>query len=100
MRDAGLTEPVYRQTAGSIVLTLLAEPVDRALDAALPDGAQVIIGALRSAGRLSTGEVRDVVGVSRPTVQRELQALQSAGLIEWVGKSSKDPRAYWRLKAR
>lgn len=100
MRDAGLTDPVYRQTSGSAELTLLAEPVDRRLDADLPDGARAITAALRSAGHLSTGEVRELLGVSRPIAQRELGALREAGIVEWVGKSPKDPRAFWRLKTR
>lgn len=100
MRHAGLEEPVYRQTAGSVELTLLAEPVDRRLDADLPGGARVIVTSLRSAERLSTGEVTDLLGVSRPIAQRELNSLREAGVVEWVGKSPKDPRAYWKLAAR
>jgi ATP-dependent DNA helicase RecG len=100
MRHAGLTDPVYRQTSGSVELTLLAEPADRRLEAGMPDAARMITAALRSAGHLSTGEIRDMLGVSRPVAQRELGALREAGIIEWVGKSPKDPRAYWRLKTR
>jgi ATP-dependent DNA helicase RecG len=100
MRHAGLEEPVYRQTAGSVALTLLAEPVDRRLDAGLPGGARAILSGLRAAERLSTGEVTELLGVSRPIAQRELNALREAGLVEWVGKSPKDPRAYWRLEDR
>ncbi len=100
MRHAGLTDPVYRQTAGSVELTLLAEPVDRRLDAGLPESARAIAAALRSAGRLSTGEVEDILGVSRPVAQRELTALRDAGVIEWIGKSPNDPRAYWKLKTQ
>lgn len=100
MRHAGLTDPVYRQTAGSVELKLLAEPVDRRLEAGLPESARAITAALRSAGRLSTGEVKDVLGVSRPVVQRELGALRDAGIVEWVGKSTNDPRAYWRLRTK
>ncbi len=98
MRQAGLTDPVYRQTSGSVELTLLAEPVDRRLEAGLPENARAIASALRSAGRLSTGEVTDILGVSRPVAQKELAALREAGVIEWVGKSPKDPRAYWKLR--
>ena len=97
MRAAGLNDPVYRQTSGSVELTLLAEPVDRRLDARLPESARRIVAALREADRLSTGEVVELLGVSRPVVQRELGELEDAGVIEWVGKSSRDPRAYWRL---
>jgi ATP-dependent DNA helicase RecG len=30
-------------------------------------------------------------------ILKQLNALRDAGLVEWVGKSPKDPRAYWRL---
>lgn len=98
MRHAGLTDPVYRQTSGSVALTLLAEPVDRELEARLPEHARAITAALREAGRLSTGEVTEALGVSRPVAQRQLAMLRDAGVVEWVGKSPRDPRAYWRLK--
>jgi ATP-dependent DNA helicase RecG len=98
MRQAGLTDPVYRQTSGSVELQLLAEPVDRRLEERLPEHARAITRTLRSAGRMSTGEVTDALGISRPVVQRELNVLKDAGAVEWVGKSKKDPRAYWQLK--
>ena len=97
MRQAGLSDPIYRQTSGSVELTLLAEPVDRRLDARLPGNAGAITAALRTANRLSTGEIADLLGVSRPVAQRDLAALREAGIIEWIGKSPRDPRAYWRL---
>ena len=98
MRQAGLNDPIYRQTSGSVELQLLAEPVDRRLDERLPEHARAIVRTLRSAGRMSTGEVKEALGVSRPVAQRELTALKEAGIVEWVGKSKKDPRAYWKLK--
>lgn len=53
---------------------------------------------LRAAGRpLSTGEVIDAVGSSRPTVTKQLQALRQHGLVAWSGKSARDPRATWAL---
>lgn len=100
MRQAGLTDPIYRQTSGSVELQLLAEPVDRQLEERLPGHARVITRTLRAAGRMSTGEVTDALGISRPVVQKELNALREAGIVEWVGKSPKDPRAYWRLKTK
>ncbi|HEX5526635.1 MAG TPA: ATP-binding protein [Solirubrobacterales bacterium] len=99
MRAAGLSDPIYRQTSGSVELTLLAEPVDRQLEARLPEHARQITMELRRAGRLSTGEVAEILRVSRPTAQRELGRLREAEIIEWIGNSSRDPRAYWRLKS-
>jgi ATP-dependent DNA helicase RecG len=78
---------------------LPANPVDRRLDEQLPDGARLILATLRKVERISTGEVEELLGASRPTVQRELSRLKEAGVLEWVGKSRQDPRAYWRLAA-
>jgi ATP-dependent DNA helicase RecG len=100
MRHAGLTDPVYRQTSGGVVLQLLAEPVDRELEERLPEQARAISRTLRSEGRMSTGDLTNALGVSRPVVQRELSMLRDAGIVEWVGKSRRDPRAYWRLKTK
>jgi ATP-dependent DNA helicase RecG len=100
MRHAGLTDPVYTQTSGSVELQLLAEPIDRQLEERLPEHARAITRTLRPAGRMSTGDVMEALGVSRPVAQRELNALKEAGIVEWIGKSPKDPRAYWQLKTR
>jgi ATP-dependent DNA helicase RecG len=98
MRAAGFVDPVYRQGSGSVQLTLSTEPADRALEARLPRQSRRIISALREADRLSTGEVAEVIDMSKPATQTRLRALQEEGLIEWVGKSPKDPRAYWTLR--
>jgi len=97
MRTAGLGDPVYRQASSGVQLSLLGEPVDRALDARLSERGRAIMTMLRQGGRLSTGEIAEALGGSRPTVQRELRTLQASGAIEWVGKSARDPRAYWQL---
>lgn len=98
MRSAGLTDPIYRQTSGSVELQLLAEPVDRRLEERLPEHARTITKMLRSVGRMSTGDLTEALGISRPVVQRQLNMLKEAEIVEWVGKSKKDPRAYWQLK--
>lgn len=100
MRLAGLTDPIYRQTAGSVEVTLSTELRDRHLDEQLGPRTRTITAALRTAGRLSTGEVAELLGASRPIAQRELRALEEADAVEWVGKSPRDPRAYWRIKPR
>lgn len=95
MRHAGLTDPLYRQTSGSVELTLFSRPADQVRD--LSERGKAIVTALRKTDRLSTGEVGALLSVSRPVAQRELSDLKEAGLVEWVGKSPRDPRAYWRL---
>lgn len=97
MRLAGLADPRYHQTAGSVRLTLSGEPVDRELDARLPPETRVIVDALRRSGQLATGEVAELIGMTRPTAIRRMRELRNAGIVEWVGKSTRDPRARWRL---
>ncbi len=97
MRLAGLADPLYEQTAASVRLTLLAEPVDRQLEARLPPDARTIIAAIRDAGELSTGEVAERVGLSRITASKRLKVLRDEGLVVWKGKSARDPRASWTL---
>ena len=99
MREAGLHDPLYEQSSASVRLVLSTEQADRALDARLPDDFRVIVSALRDAGRLGTGEVAALLGVSRPTAAKRLEAMRQAGVVEWVGNASRDPRAYWRLPA-
>jgi ATP-dependent DNA helicase RecG len=98
MRAAGLTDPLYVQTSGSVGLTLSGEPVHRELEARLPGATRAIVQALREAERLSTGELAELIDVTRPTMLRYLHSLRDAELVEWVGKSERDPRAYWRLR--
>jgi ATP-dependent DNA helicase RecG len=97
MRRAGLHEPIYHQTSASVRVVLSAEPVDRELAARYPREIRVVVDALRTADRLSTGELAELLGVTPPTALKRLRALEENGLIEWVGKSPKDPRAYWTL---
>jgi ATP-dependent DNA helicase RecG len=100
MRHAGLEDPVYTQTAASVRLLLSAEPADRRLDAQLTPQARKATAALRDAGRLSTGEVAEILQRSRPAAIRVLRALEEAELIQWVGNSPQDPRAYWEIVRR
>jgi ATP-dependent DNA helicase RecG len=97
MRSAGLSDPLYRQTAGSVQLTLSGEPTERRLIDALPSLQQQILAALRDAPELSTGEIAELTGAARPTVLRHLEALRDSDYVRWVGTSRKDPRASWRL---
>lgn len=99
MRLAGLGEPVYRQTAAGVHLTLAAMLVTRDVAERLPSRAREVMEYIRDAGGLSTGEVADRLGMSKPSASARLKALQAAGYVEWVGKSERDPRAYWRLRS-
>lgn len=97
MRTAGLGEPVYRQSPGSVRLVLVATALSAALADSLPSRSREVMELIRATGGLSTGDVADGLGLSKPSTLRRLNALREAGLIDWVGKSPKDPRAFWRL---
>jgi len=98
MRDAGLADPLYRQTSLTVTLTLNAEPAHRAIDKQYRTEVATILSELRARDRLSTGELHEAVGsISKPVVRRLLNVLEGASLIEWHGNSPQDPRAYWTL---
>jgi ATP-dependent DNA helicase RecG len=98
MRRVGLTDPIYRQTAGSVRLVLAALPrLDARLAAQLPTGSQRVLDTLRASGPMSTGDVASEIPLSRPATLERLRALERAGLVRWSGKSKKDPRAVWIL---
>jgi ATP-dependent DNA helicase RecG len=97
MRLAGLQAPLYRQSASSVHVELSGDPVDERLNAMLPAETREIVAALRSAERLSTIELARAMDLSRPAAIKRLTRLREAGVIQWVGKSPRDPRAYWTL---
>lgn len=96
MRLAGLADPDYHQTSGSVQLVLRASLIDRELDARLPGTWRPAIRLIREGQRVSTGDVAAELDLSRPATLRLLRAMQEADLIDWVGKSQRDPRAYWQ----
>jgi ATP-dependent DNA helicase RecG len=95
MRLAGLADPTYFQTSGSVRVTLSSSLIDHASESNLPPGARDLLRLVRNAGRVSTGELVEASGLSRPFVIRQLKALEEAEIVQWVGNSAKDPRAYW-----
>lgn len=100
MRRVGFTDPVFRQTSGSVVLTLKAvQRLDPVTVDALPPHAANVLSVLQSSARpMSTGGVADALGISNPPARRALQALREEGLIHWRGNSPRDPRAVWYLE--
>lgn len=97
MRLAGLADPEYLQTSGSVRLILSSTPVDRELESRLPTGGRELVRMIREGERTSTGDLVDATGLSRPVVLKRLRALEELGLVERVGRSPTDPRAFWRL---
>lgn len=99
MRRVGLTDPVYKQSAGSVRLMLVdMQRLDPRIAAKLPQGSQRVLDVLRAAGSpLGTGEIAEALGLSRPATKARLKALEDLRLIRWNGKSTNDPRAVWTL---
>lgn len=97
MRQRGLTDPVYSQTQGSVRLVLSGlSRIAPEVEARLPRGSIETLDTLRQIGHpLGTGEIIELARISRPTLVRQLTALREEGLVNWFGKSAKDPRATW-----
>ncbi|HUH08526.1 MAG TPA: ATP-binding protein [Egibacteraceae bacterium] len=96
MTLAGLATPVYRETPSSVKLVMSSVSVDPIVESRLPPQSREIIDLVKGSSGLSTGDIADAISLSRPATIRRLTVLQQAGLIEWVGNSPKDPRAFWR----
>lgn len=99
MRERGLADPAYVQAQGSVRLVLSGlSRIDPAIEARLPRGALSVVETLRRAGQpLGTGELQELLSVSRPTLTKYLASLKDENLILWSGKSPKDPRAVWSV---
>ncbi len=98
MSLAGLIEPAFHETSGSVQVVLSGRPIDAHLESRLPRRARQLLVIVREQDHPSTRDVMDASGLSRPVVSRTLQALEEEGLVERVGSSPKDPRAYWRIR--
>ncbi|MHA6780305.1 ATP-binding protein [Pseudonocardia saturnea] len=99
MRRVGLTDPIYKQSAGSVKLTLTTMPrLDRSVAARLPQGSQRVLDVMRGADSpLGTGQIAQLLSWSRPATISRLRALESEGFVVWVGNAPKDPRAVWSI---
>ena len=98
MSLAGLVEPEFHQTSGSVQVLLSGRQVDAQLESRLPARSRQLLIVVREQDHPSTGDIVRSTGLSRPSVLKALRALTDEGLIEWVGQSPNDPRAYWRLR--
>jgi ATP-dependent DNA helicase RecG len=72
MRLAGLAEPVYQQTAGSVRLMLSTAPMEHAIEERMSEGARAIARLLRDESHLGTGEITEAMARSRPWVPGRL----------------------------
>jgi len=97
MRQRGLTDPAYTQTQGTVRLVLSGlSRIAPEVTARLPRGSTETLDVLRRAGQpVGTGDLMELTSLSRPTLIRQLTALRDEGLVSWLGKSQRDPRATW-----
>jgi ATP-dependent DNA helicase RecG len=98
MERAGLPGPVFAQTAASLRVAFLADPLSARILGHLPPGSERFVEHFSRTGRVTTSQAIQLLGVSRPTVLAYLHRLEEAGLIEAVRTSPKDPRGYWRMQ--
>lgn len=99
MRRSGLSDPMYQQHADAVRLTLMAsDAVPRDVLDSLGKTSAAILDVMRRAQHpLGTGQIAELINVTRPTVLRNIRQLQEAGLVTWQGNSVSDPRATWHL---
>jgi len=99
MREAGLVDPVYRQTSMGVVLTLLDQPVPRWARGALDATSQRILAAMRDVDRpLGSGQIAQLTGLSKPTVVRRLKTMRAHGWVDWAGLAPNDPQQTWTAR--
>lgn len=86
-RSAGLPEPDFEQRGPYFVVTVwrdwLSEKVMATFD--LSNRQRQAIAQIKSKGRISTGEYRDMVKISDSTALRELRQLTKLGILKKVG---------------
>lgn len=101
MSALGLPAPEFRQEAASVIVTLYnnRRARQRQLIAdSIPSSLLPVIDTIIERGRVTTGEVAALLGVSRPTAGRYLSQLRTLGWIEQVASGPRDPTAFWRLR--
>ena len=97
MRSRGLEDPLYEQGSSHVRLTLSSrQRLNDQVAGNLAVAAREMLRDIRRAARpVTTGDVVEITGRSRPTVLKHLNVLREVGLIKWVGTNSNDPTATW-----
>lgn len=91
MRAAGLVDPVYRHTPANVTLVLTATSLNPDVAEQLPSRASEVMEHIRSSGGMSTGDIANATGLSKPATLVRLRGLQDAGLIEWFRQIPEGP---------
>lgn len=96
MKRAGLPDPVFQQMPASVRVTLRFDTLAGRLLAGLSPALQRLFELIQQGGQVTTAELTERLGRSRPTVLNGLRQLVAEGLVEHAGSSLNDPRGYWR----
>lgn len=86
MELAGLPDPICRQGPASVSVTLRMDPVGARMLRVLPSGSERLVEYLLANRRVSTGEARQVLGVSVNTARRYLTMLADAGYVSHIAQ--------------
>jgi ATP-dependent DNA helicase RecG len=98
MELAGLPDPKIEQRPASVVVTLLANPELARLLRTLPQRLAKSLEVLTQRRFVSTRELMEAIGVSRPTALKYLAELERLELVEHYDRAPKDPYGYWGVK--
>jgi hypothetical protein len=104
MERAVPPDPVFFQTAASLRVTFLADPLSARIIAALPPGSERFVEHLSRSGRVTTSQAIQLLGVSRPMALAYLHRLEARGLIEdavydWLDQEGLAGRTTWTIVA-
>ena len=86
MRSRGLADPLYRTSQANVRLVLTSLVADGTALGQFRTEYLQIMDVIRQGRRLSTGEVAEAIGVTRPTAHGRLKRLQELGFVEWLGR--------------
>lgn len=97
MAQQRLSDPKFIQRASGVSLELSTKPaLSKTVSEQLTASELALYEAIRPIHEgLRTGEIADLVGISRPTALRRLRKLRGLNLIHWDGSSERDPSALW-----
>ena len=99
MRMYNYIDPMYTQNSGNVRLRLEAiMRLDDKLIRELPTKSEDILNIIRLNPRgIGTGEIMEILDMTRPTVNMRLRKLERVGLVRREAKSPTDPRATWLI---
>ncbi|MFQ6123373.1 MAG: ATP-binding protein [Candidatus Heimdallarchaeota archaeon] len=93
LEKRGLKPPEFQEQANFFKVIFFSEPIISDLD----DDEKIILKYIKNHGRAQTKELENETGKSASTIKRKIKRLVGKGLLQWKGKSQKDPTGYYVL---